>query len=172
MNIRRSIMLVSAGLLVLAMSAFAENKNESSRLGVGAHYWLAVKNIDVDNVDEHGLSWTASYQYWPTLVGGEVALEWFQSGYAGADKDVFEPEAFLLVGDWIYAAAGIGAYRTDNDWGDKPFYMLRAGLNLNVLPHIYLDVNGTYRFEDWSGLSASDIDSDTITLGAAARLAF
>ena len=72
----------------------------------------------------------------------------------------------------LFAAAGIGGYYSDSNWGDKPFYAFRAGVNFEVLPRLYLDINADYRFEDWSGLKASDINSDTITVGAAARFAF
>lgn len=158
------------GLLGFAAGAMAAD--DDNRLGVGAHYWTTVKNIDLHNVDEDGFSFMGTYQYWPSLIGLELDVEWFKSGFAGTDKDVYEPQAYLLVGGLIYGAAGIGAYYSDNDWGDKPFYALRAGLNLELLPRLYLDLNANYRFEDWSGLKGSDIDSDTITVGAAARVAF
>jgi hypothetical protein len=161
--------IVMAGSLALAVNARAGG---DGRLGVGAHYWTTVKNIDVHNVDEHGYSWLATCQYWPSLIGLEADVEWFQSGYAGADQETYEPQAYLLVGSGIYGAAGIGGYYWDGEWGDRPFYALRGGLNFELLPSLYLDVNANYRFEDWAGLKASDIDSDTITLGAAVRLAF
>ena len=169
MQMRRSSMALAAGLLVLGMSAQADTDN---RLGVGARYWTNVKNIDVHNVDKNGFSWMAGYQYWPTLIGVDVEVEWLQSGYAGATTDVFLPQAYLLVGRTIYGAVGIGGYYSDGEWGDNPFYAFRAGLNLELIPHFYLDINANYRFEDWSGLKGSDINSDTITLGASAWLAF
>lgn len=162
-------LIVCLGLLAVATSTWADDGN---RFGVGANYWTAVKDVDLNDVDNHGFSWLVSYQYWPSLIGVEADVEWFKSGYAGADNDVYEPQAYLLVGGFIYGAVGIGGYYSDGTWGDNPFYALRAGLNLELLPHLYLDINGNYRFEDWSGLHASDIDSDTIILGAAARLAF
>ena len=164
-------MMLCLSLLALAMTARA-GENDNNRLGVGAHYWTTVDNLEDHDVDRRGFSWLGSYQYWPSLLGVELDVEWFPEGYAGAVKDVYQPQAYLLVGKAIYAAAGIGGYYSDGDWGDKPFYALRAGLNLELLPSLYLDINGNYRFEDWSNLNGSDIDTDTITLGAAARLAF
>jgi hypothetical protein len=169
MRTNRCCMILMSGLIALAISAHAD---EDNRLGVGAHYWTTVKNLDIHNVDRHGFSWLASYQYWPSLIGLEADGEWLQSGYAGATKDVYEPQAYLLLGRTLYGAVGIGGYYTDGSWGNKPFYAFRAGLNFELLPRLYLDINADYRFEDWSGLKASDINSDTITLGAAARLAF
>ena len=156
----------------LAATVISVQAGEDNRLGVGAHYWTTVDGIDVDNVDENGFSWMASYQHWSSLLGFEADIEWFQSGFAGENKDVYAPQAYLLVGGTLYGAVGIGAYYSDGSWGDKPFYTFRAGLNFELIPGLYLDVNGNYRFQDWSGLEASDMDSDTIILGAAARLAF
>lgn len=162
-------LIAAMGLLVLAGSALAEGDH---RVGVGAHYWTTVDDIDVRDVDEDGVSWLLSYQYWPSVFGVEAAVEWFESGFAGSDEDVYAPQAYLLVGSLLYGAVGIGGYYSDGDWADNPFYAFRAGLNLQLLPRLFLDINANYRFEDWEGLEGSDIDSDTITLGAVARMAF
>ena len=68
--------------------------------------------------------------------------------------------------------AVVCAYYSDGAWGGGPFYAFRVGADLEVLPHIHLDINANYRFEDWGKLNTSDVSSDTITLGAAARFAF
>ncbi|MBI3987615.1 MAG: outer membrane beta-barrel protein [Lentisphaerae bacterium] len=156
-------------VLALAMSVQA---GEAHRLGAGGHYWTTVDNLEAENIDRHGFSWMGSYQYWPSWVGAELDVEWFPDGYAGADKDVYEPQAYVLVGRTLYGAVGIGGYYSDDTWGDNPFYALRAGLNIELLASLYLDLNANYRFEDWSNLNSSDIDSDTITLGVVARIAF
>ncbi len=80
----------------------------------------------------------------------------------------------LLVGTWIYAAGGIGVYYSDGDFADDPFFVLRAGLNLELLPSLYFDFNVNCRFETWDDLqeSESNIDTDTVMLGAALRLGF
>ena len=143
-NVLRIILCL--GLLTIATSVWADD--DANTLGVGAHYWTALKNIDVHNVDDRGFSYLASYQYWPSWVGLEGDVEWFKSGYAGAVKDVYEPQAYLLVGGFIYGAVGIGGYYSDDTWGSNPFYSFRAGLDLKVLPHVHLDINGNYRFEN------------------------
>ena len=55
-----------------------------------------------------------------------------------------------------------------------PFFVLRAGLNLELLPSLFFDFNVNYRFEEWKDLQDRDtrIDSDTVMLGAALRFAF
>ena len=59
-------------------------------------------------------------------------------------------------------------------FADNPFYVLRAGLNLELLPTLYIDINGNYRVESFDKIkdAEDDIDTDVITLGAAARLEF
>ena len=171
MKAKRIALLLGAGLLVLVWNVRADD-DEAFRLGGGAHYWTTVNNIDVHNVDKHGFSWLASLQYWPSLIGLETDGEWFQPGYAGAVKDVWSPQAYLLIGKTLYGAVGIGGYYSDGIWDNKPFYAFRVGVDVELLPRLHFDINANYRFEDWSKLNGGDIKSDTITLGAAARLAF
>jgi len=169
MKTNRWMTPLCTSLLVLAAGARADG---ARRLGVGVHYWTTVDDVSIDNVDEDGVAWIASFQYWPTLVGVELAVESFESGFAGAGEEVYQPQAFVLVGGAIYGAAGIGGYYSDGEWSGDSFYVLRAGLNLELLPRLYLDINGNYRFEEWSEFETADITTDTVTLGAAARLAF
>jgi len=100
MKTNRWMTLLCTSLLVLAAGARAD---AAHRLGLGAHYWTTVDDVNIDNVDEDGVSWIASFQYWPTLLGVELAVE---------------------------------------------------------------------SFEEWSEFETADITTDTVTLGAAARLAF
>jgi hypothetical protein len=168
---------LAIGMVVAAIAAGATcawSEESSHRLGVGAHYWRALSDIDVDEVDQDGMSWIASYQYRPGWLGIEADVEWFEKGFGGAADDVYEPQLFLLLGKGLYAGAGIGGYYTDNEFASDPFYALKAGLDVEVLWFLRLDVNANYRFEQWDDLSAEgkEIDTDTVTLGAALRLAF
>ncbi len=140
------------------------------RIGIGANYWTSVDDIDFDDVDDDGFSYLASYQYWPGLIGLEVDLEILPDKYG---ETAFAPQAFVLVGKSIYAGAGIGWEYRDSDLADEPFFAFRAGLNLELLPGIYGDFYGLYRFNDSAELDneTTDIDSDTIFLGAAIRIA-
>ncbi len=82
---------------------------------------------------------------------------------------MWSPEAFVLVGGTIYAGAGVGIYYSDGVFNNSPFFMLRAGLDISILPFLSLDINANYRFNDWGSLDSSDLDTDTIRLGAALR---
>jgi hypothetical protein len=164
------VSVIMAGLMV-SDTALADSAH---RLGVGLHYWVAVKDIDVDNVDENGYSWIFSYQYIPAgIFRIEADLELMQEGYAGSDTNVWSPQAYAIIGSWIYAGVGIGVNYVNDEFSKDPFYALRAGLDLEILPSIFLDINGNYRFENWDVDDVKeDVDTDTVNLGAVVRLEF
>ena len=169
-----TLLVASMGLLGMAAAALAQEQKWQNQLGVGVHYWTTVKNIDVNDVDKNGFSYLAMYQLHYGWVGIEADVEWFQKGFGGAEKDVFQPQAYFILGKVVYAAAGIGGYFTDGKFADKPFYAFRVGLDIPLFSILHLDINANYRFENWDDLSTAgkSVDTDTITLGAAARLAF
>ncbi|HSO67327.1 MAG TPA: hypothetical protein VLP30_05670, partial [Desulfatirhabdiaceae bacterium] len=82
-------------------------------------------------------------------------------------------EAYLIIGSSLYAGLGIGIWYADDKFMEEPFYALRAGVDLEILPSVYLDINGNYRFNNWNYEEIKeDIDGDTITLGAIVRIEF
>lgn len=142
------------------------------QLGAGANYWTSVGSINENDFDEDGLSYYLSLQIpMSDWVRIEAQFEHFDEGFGGSPDDVYAPQAFVILGGTIYAGAGIGGYYVDNDFLDDPFYVLRAGLNIELLPNVYLDVNANYRFENWDQVNNDNVNEDTITLGAAARIA-
>jgi len=165
------VAVVAVGLAVLTSASAVQAG--SHRLGVGANYWKTVDSIemaDVTNFDETGLSWLASYQYAPEgLFKLEVDLEYYPE--LAGEKTLWSPEAFVLFGGTIYAGAGVGIYYSDGVFNNSPFFMLRAGLDIAILPFLSLDINANYRFNDWGSFDTSDLDTDTIRLGAAIRFA-
>jgi hypothetical protein len=169
---RCASIVVAVFLLALATGAVA---GTGHRLGGGAHYWRTLDKVDLAEVDESGISWLVSYQLAPgSLVKFEADLEIFPKKFAGTEHPVYGPTALVLVGSTIYGGLGIGTYYYDGELADNPFYLLRAGVDFELLPTLYLDVHANYRWEDWQGLgeAVKDIDTDTITLGAAVRFAF
>ena len=159
---------------VFSWLGVAQAAESPHQIGVGAHYWHTLDNIDVDEVDEDGVSWIASYQYKPGYLGLGLDLEWKEEGIAGSPESVYEPQDYLILGKDLYGAAGIGGYYFDGDFAEDPFYFFRAGVDLEVVPSLHLDIHAVYRFEKWDDVNAdeSDIDTDTVTLGAALRLGF
>jgi hypothetical protein len=163
-------LMVAGAMVVLGSTAWAE---PAHRVGVGAHYWKALDDLD-DDFDEDGLGWVATYQYKPGLLGLGIDVEWKEDGFGGSTEDVYEPQAYLILGQGLYGAAGIGGYYSDGDFADDPFYLFRAGFDVEILPSLFLDIHAIYRFEEWDNVSDGDTnpDSDTITLGASIRIGF
>ena len=149
----------------------ARAADSAHRLGGGANYWTAIDDIDVDDVDEDGFSYFVSYQYRPTLLGLEADVEFLPDRFG---EDAIAPAAYLVLGQAIYAAAGAGILHVDGKWADDPFFALKAGLDLEFLPHLFLDVSASYRFDPETELedAIDAIDTDTVFLGAAVRLGF
>lgn len=165
-----TLTLVLTLSLLAATSATAEIKH---RFGVGAHYWTALDDIDVDDVKEDGFAYLVTYQLRPaSLIKFGLDVEMLPEEFGGAEENVYAPQAYVILGNTIYAGLGIGTYFTDGEFADDPFFNLRAGLDLHLLPFIYLDINANYRFEEWDSIKNldEDISSDTITLGAAVRI--
>ncbi|OGV60943.1 MAG: hypothetical protein A2498_07370 [Lentisphaerae bacterium RIFOXYC12_FULL_60_16] len=143
-------------------------------IGGGAHYFKTIDAIDNDDgeFDENGLAWVVSYQYqFGAIFKIQADLELLPEDYAGSPEKVWAPQAFLLLGRGLYAGLGVGTLYSDGEWADKPFYAIRAGLDLELLPRLHLDINANYYFNDWDSVNTldEDVDSDTITIGAAAR---
>ena len=163
--------VVALALLAWALAGAVAIADEGGahRIGAGANYWVTVEDMEAD-VDENGFAYLATYQYRPGLLGLGIDVEMLPD-FLG--EDAYAPQAYLILGKTIYAAAGVGILNVDGDWADDPFYSLRAGLDLNLLSNLYLDLYGNYRFEETSDLGGEDteIDADTVFLGAALRLA-
>ncbi len=165
------LMLCMISMLIAAENGFAGNH----RLGGGANYWVALDDIEKDNgddIDENGLAFLVSYQYWPSILGLEVCAELLPDRFG---ETAIAPQAYVLFGSGLYAGAGIGTVLSDGEFSEQPFFALKAGINLELLPRaLYVDVFANYRFNEKAELSDSstDIDTDTVFLGAAARFAF
>ena len=158
-------------ILALLLLPSAQAADSVHRIGAGANYWSCIDDIDVDEVNEDGFSYFASYQFRAAWIGLEANVEFLPDMFG---EDAIAPVGYLLVGKAIYAAAGVGIVHFDGEWAEEPFYALRAGLDLEVLPSIFLDISASYRFNSETELenAIDDIDTDTVFLGAAVRLGF
>ena len=159
---------------VMGMSMVPASRADADhRIGVGARYWTALGDIDVDDIDESGLAYLVSYQFCPSmLMKFGVDVEMLPEQFAGSLEDVYAPQVYVIVGSVIYAGVGIGGYFTDGEFAEDPFYNVRAGFDLSLFPFIRLDINANYRFEEWADINDidEDISQDTITIGATVRL--
>jgi hypothetical protein len=160
---------IIAGLLAGLAPIHAQAENH--RLGAGANYWYAIDDIDVDDVDDDGFSYLVTYQYKPSLIGIQIDGELLPDRFG---EDAYAAAGYLVVGGAIYGSVGVGILNVDGEWADDPFYALRLGLDFELLPGIHLDISGSYRFDSETkiGDALDDYDTDTVFLGAAARVAF
>ncbi|MGI9492367.1 MAG: hypothetical protein ACR2QF_08220 [Geminicoccaceae bacterium] len=168
--------MLTLPVVVLLSTVLWSPASAEVRLGAGVHYWTALDDIEVDEVEinKNGASFIASLQWLPGgLVYFEGNLEYFDEGFGGADAGALAPQVFALAGlGSIYGGLGIGVTYNDELEGSNfsdPFYTLRAGLDFELLPQIHLDIHGNYIFNAFSDIDGASEDS--ITLGAIARLA-
>jgi len=170
--VRAAAALAIALLFPLAATA------GSHRLGFGYHYWKTLDDIDVsdlDEVDDNGYAGVVSYQYLPGGIARfEFDLEYYKDGFGGSTDTAYSPQAFILFGRVLYVGFGLGATKSDNlpsgdDWSDI-WYAGRVGVEFLLLPRIHLDINANYRGNTFE--LPQDVESDTMTLGAALRFAF
>jgi hypothetical protein len=165
---RRSVIWTTAAACVL-FAATASQAQLGLRLGGGVHYVKTVGDIkDTPEFDENAFNLVGSAQVGSGLIKFEADVEWIPD-YGGSDKSLWLPQAFALIGGLVYGGAGIGTGVIDGEWFDKPFYALRAGVDIPLGP-VGVDINANYRFMDTGVFE--DIDSedfDSITFGAIVR---
>ncbi len=159
--------------LFLTLVAVANSSSAGNhRIGGGVNYWVTLEDIEIDSkeIDNDGVAYLASYQYWPGLFGVELDLEFLPDRFG---ETAVAPEAYFLIGRSVYCGLGIGIIYSDEDFAEEPFFALRAGFNLELLPGLYADIYGNYRFNDSTQLEGEEtnIDTDTVFLGAALRIA-
>jgi hypothetical protein len=168
-----SLQLIVLMLVVMGWTAAARPAAADSSIGLGVHAWRTVDDLrsqGFSDVRRSGVSYLLSYQYSPgALLKFELDGEYFAKGFGGSTHYAIAPQAFVLVGGFIYGGVGIGTtYSKDfaNNFS-SPFYAARAGLNLHLLPRFTLDVNANYRFKAFNELKG--VNTGTVTLGAVAR---
>ena len=159
-------------ILALGLVLFAADLQAGEhRIGGGANYWIAVDDLDEEGIDDDdGFSYFVSYQHWWDFLGVEVDMELLPDRFG---DNAYAPEAYILIGSTIYAGAGMGLIRTNGEFADDPFYAFKFSLNLEMLHRVIDDISANYRFNDSVQLEDddTDIDADTIFLGAAIRFA-
>ena len=160
-------------LIALTWAAAARPAAAESSIGFGLHSWRTVDDLRSEgfgNLRRSGVSYLLSYQYSPApLLKLELDAEYFDKGFGGSSHYAIAPQAFVLVGSFVYGGLGIGTtYSKDfsNDFS-SPFYAARVGLDLHLLPRIRLDVNANYHFHAFNELRG--VNTGTVTVGAVAR---
>ncbi|MEM7583053.1 MAG: outer membrane beta-barrel protein [Acidobacteriota bacterium] len=154
----------------LAPTAQAQSPH---RWGVGTHFWKTVDDLaddGFDDIEDEGFAYVFSYQYDPgSLMKFEVDLEYYDGGFAGSPNSSLTPVGYVIIGGKIYGALGIGITYSSglqDDFSD-PFFAVRVGYVLTLLPKIRIDINANYRAGAFNDLD--EADTDAITLGAIVR---
>jgi len=170
----RNARLIVLMLAALTWAASPRRAAADSSIGFGIHSWRTVDDLrseGFDHIRRSGVSYLLSYQYSPgALLKFELDGEYFGQGFGGSTHYAISPQAFVLVGGFVYGGVGIGTiYSKDfaNDFS-SPFYVARAGVNLHLLPRFTLDVNANYHFHAFNELKG--VNTGTVTLGAIARI--
>ena len=160
------LVLAAVGLTNTVASAVEVGSN---RIGAGANYWVAVDSLNSSTFDRDGLSYFVSYQYQPELFGFDLTVEMLPDRFG---RDALAPQAYIMLGQTLYLALGIGIVYANDDFADEPFYALKTGLDMELLPNFFVDISANYRFNETSQLKdrATNIDTDTVFLGAAIRI--
>ena len=172
MKNRATFVAALAALCMAAPAAFASGGVE---IGVGANYWYSLKDAVHEDFDEDGLGWMISTRWmWTDYVGIGLELERSPDNFVELEKEMYAPSAHLIVGKGLYLGLGVGCYYYDGDFYEDTWYNLRAGVKVEVIPHIFLDINANYRADSFSELKGAkgDIDGETVTAGAAIRIGF
>ena len=161
--VSRILLPALACIFILTASADA-----GIRFGGGLHYLRTVGEIkDSPEFDENSVGFMGSVLFTQTLLRLEADVEYIP--VFGIDKAMFQPQAYAMVGDFIYGGVGIGIGYIDGDWQSNPFYALRAGVDF-FLAGLDLDVFASYRFQkanDLENLGSDDLNS--ITFGVLLR---
>lgn len=169
----RGLSLLSALMLCAGLLIPSPALARDGRIGFGGHYWKTLDKVTDESFDEDGVAWLISLQFpMAQFTFLELDVELLPDGFGGSEDRAWAPQAYLTLGAGIYAALGIGINNIDDEFEDDPFYAIRIGLDWQVLPAIYLDINANYRFEDFDKIKTldEDVDTDVITLGAVLRL--
>jgi hypothetical protein len=107
------------------------------------------------------------------MLSFSADLEVLPDDDAGLGEATVAPQFFLAVGKDVYAGLGTGIYIQDGTYADQPFYSLRAGVDLELFPFIYLDFSADYRFKDWAFADLSEgFMLEDLALGGMLRIQF
>jgi len=171
----RKLIYTTVALLLLSLPHTAGGQTGwemRNRFGVGVHYWRGIDDGGLNMVRDNGMAWIATYQFKAApLLKLEADVEMYPRDLVSAETRLFAPQAALILGMGIYAGLGVGTYYSEGVYSSGPFFAMRSGLDLQVLPTAFLDLSLNYRSLDWRDLRhvTRSIGFDTISFAAAFR---
>jgi len=155
--------------LLVCLLAVAITTEAGTRFGGGIHYLKTLGDIkDAPEFDENAIGFMGSVVFTRELLRLEVDVEAVPD-FGASGEMMLQPQAYGMIGDFIYGGVGIGIGHVDGDWQSNPFFALRAGVDF-LAGGLDLDVFASYRFQkakDLEHLGSDDLNS--ITFGALIR---
>jgi len=165
---RKKITVLCVVCFITSLTTFAAGPHQ---FGAGINYWKLQDRPS--GYDKDGFSYYGLYRYNPKLWGYEIDLEYYPEDSIFSDSDaVWEPQAYVLVGKWVYGAAGVGWQFGESKLPNAPTYYLKAGFNFSIFPFMKLDINAQYKYQKLKDFEEDkDVNVDAITVGAALSIA-
>jgi len=170
---RKKIGLVGGVIvLIIGLGQFCPTPGKMG-IGLGTHYNVALKDIDISNFDNSHLSYVASLRTKTAWVMLDGSLDYRPN--LGDISYAFSPRLSFLIdilGSGIYG--GVGVQKTYIQWtsGGSEWsnlaYVLQAGWELG-LGDVSLSLDAQYESPVFS---LQDINTDFITFGARIFLYF
>ncbi|HEV8629045.1 MAG TPA: hypothetical protein VGV61_01925 [Thermoanaerobaculia bacterium] len=169
----RTFLLAAALTLGSAAGAGAAEH----RFGLGELYWRSIHDLGGSGLKSNGVAPYLTYQYVPAgIFKLELDLEYYRKGFGGSTSAAYSPVAWVLIEFGLYGGVGIGVTFSDSLSSNvsDPFYAARLGYDFQLVPRLHFDVNANYRANTFKDLrrGVKSYDTDSITFGAAARVAF
>lgn len=167
-KMRKELVISLSLCLILFVGFFATSADAATRFGGGIHYLRTLGDIkDSPEFDENAIGFMASI-----VTGRSLRLEGDLEvipDFGGSGETMLQPQAYAMLGEFIYGGLGIGIGYFDGEWQSQPFYAFRAGVNL-PLGGFGIDLFATYRFQNDENLENFQSDDlNTITFGALLR---
>lgn len=160
-----SAIMIVCSFLVMTVSPL----QAGTRFGGGIHYLRTLGDIkDTPGFDENAMGFMGSALLTTPLIKIEGDIEYIPN-FGIDNKDMWQPQAYALIGNFIYGGVGIGIGYIDGGWQDNPFYALRAGVDF-FLAGLDLDAFASFRFQKVNDLKYSGNDDlNSITFGVLVR---
>lgn len=164
-------LILSTLLIAVLLGGIYSPVQAGTRIGGGIHYLRTLGNIkDSPDFKENAIGYMGSIITGTALrIEGDLELI---PNFGGSKKVMLQPQAYALLGQFIYGGVGIGIGHFDGDWQSNPFYALRAGVNVRP-GGLDLDLFASFRFQKDKHLEnfGSD-DLNSITFGALLRFGY
>jgi hypothetical protein len=145
------LLLIAIVLFLLLCPIGPKPVRADDPLPTGVYRLGGVTPIDAHLLPEWGSAFLISYQIVPAgLIRFEADLELLDGDRERDAEPDFAPQVFVVSGSTLYAGLGTGLEVREGVPAEKPFYSLKAGVDLEVLPLVYLDFNAKTRLSDRS----------------------